>query len=96
MAKHKKGRRSKKMTVPLAVVAPIAFTALAFGQAAARGDMVTVKQGLTGMGADGKFHFEYVYPNYLPILAGVLIHKGANMAGINRTLAAAKVPFIRI
>jgi hypothetical protein len=45
----------------------------------------------------GKFNFGYLKQGLLPIVAGLLVHKfiGGKL-GVNRALAGAGIPFVRI
>jgi hypothetical protein len=51
---------------------------------------------LVGVGSNGQFDFNLLKINMSPIVAGMLVHKLASKIGINKTLAAAKVPFLRV
>jgi len=100
MAK-KKHRKKPQMTMPLAVVAGFVPPGLTI-----------YREGLTGgveggaraasrifLGYDsiaGRWDFQQLQYGFGPVLMGFGIHKVAQMVGINRALAAAKIPFIRI
>ena len=95
-------RRSKAgFTLPLAVVggfAPLAVHALDDYQV---GGLPHLGKGLavrtTGYMIDtGKFEWSYLGQGLFPILAGLLVHKVAGKLGVNRTLARAGIPFVRI
>lgn len=47
---------------------------------------------------EGKFNFQWMMHGTLPIIAGILIHRfvGGGFLGVNRALARAGVPFIRL
>lgn len=53
---------------------------------------------LVGVWADGSFHMDTLMANMTPIAAGLLVHKfiGGWPLNLNRTLGAARVPFLRI
>lgn len=99
-------RRSSrgKFTLPVAVVAGFAPLGLGlFGAAkrAAAGDLAGASQEVvirtTGYNTDTKsFHWPTFVGSYGPIVAGVIVHKIANRLGVNRALANARVPFLRI
>jgi hypothetical protein len=95
-------RRAKAgFTLPLAVVggfAPLAVHAIDDYRVAG---LPHVGKGIcvrtTGYMIDtGKFEFGYLKQGLLPIVAGVLVHKLAGKLGVNRAIAAAGIPFVRI
>jgi len=104
-AKNKKHRAGRKFTLPLAVIA--GMTPLVYGTVDH-----ALKNGLVGPGDTGYDYFirslTGYSPNYgfkfgyyakwglLPIVLGLVVHKGANMFGLNRALASANVPIIRL
>jgi hypothetical protein len=89
------------MTVPIAPIAGI-LGAPGVGyaiNAAIAGNYTEVMknlQSLAGINGNGQFDFNLLKINMTPIVAGMLVHKVASKIGINRTLAAAKVPFLRV
>lgn len=107
MAK-KKTRKSRQMTVPMAIVAPLAF---GIGQPIkwVAMDGMSLEEGLrhllfryTGYN-DWAGKFDPFNPTGLakglfPLIVGALAHKfiGGAPLNVNRILAAHKVPFIRI
>lgn len=98
-------RRASKMTVPLAIVAGVAPTLMfaydgfkiggsegGVGEAAHR---LTMR--LTGYEwKGGVWSFGELTKGWAPILAGVVAHKMANRFGVNRMIASAGIPLIRI
>lgn len=91
------------MTVPLApIIGFIAAPAVRKGiQLAIEGkfDRAMVSAGhFIGVRSDGSFNAGLLFKNILPIIAGLLIHKfvGGPPLNLNKILARAKVPFIRI
>jgi len=98
MAKYrkKKGRSSKKMTLPIAVIAPVAAVGYFLGKELAAGQVGLVLKQTTGF-ENGKFSgVSDIAGTYGPILLGVGVHKAASRIGVNRAMGAAKIPFIRI
>ena len=105
MAKARAARRAKSMTVSLGILAGLAPTA-AFAIEGARlpGDQgglaeaahrVTMR--LTGYEwKNNVWSFGELAKGWMPLLAGGLAHKLAGQWGINRAIARAGVPFIRI
>lgn len=100
MGRKKKSRRSNKMTLPLAVLLPVAAPVAEAVGIMAKGD---VKGGIafatakfTGLQSDGTFNAAYLMNTYGPMAAGALIHWGAGRMGVNRALGKAKIPLIRI
>ena len=103
----KKNRRKSQMTIPLAIVAPLAA---GIGPSVASiiadpspenvaGTLNHLALIYTGYNAiDGVFDMGALAKGLFPLIAGGLVHKfvGGAPLNINRMLAAAKVPFIRI
>lgn len=94
-------RRSKSMTVPVAVLAgfaPLAseviggYQAGGLTNAASRALIMT-----TGYNTqDGRWYPSMMVRGVGPIVLGVAVHKLSGRFGINRALANAGVPFLRI
>jgi len=82
--KGKKGRRGGSKKMPLAIIAPMAFTGYEVGKYVMAGDMANAKYMVTGIDSAGKFKGGRVVETYLPIAAGVIVHKGAAALGVNR------------
>jgi hypothetical protein len=94
-------RRTKKMTLPLAVIAGlapgIATTAVTVKNSGWQ--MGTRILGMSYTGFDyqtGQFSLNSMKTGLLPLAVGTVVHKAAGMLGINRALAAAGIPLIRI
>jgi hypothetical protein len=98
--KKKKGRRSNKMTIPIAMVAPVALpvvegmTKMASGDIKGGAQFIATK--FTGLQADGTFNSAYLVNTYTPILAGIIVHKAASKFGLNAALGRAKIPLLRV
>jgi len=101
MAK-KKHRRKPQATLPLAVVAgfiPPARIILAESQGGRgiEGGAVAASRIFLGFDSNtGIWDFRQLQFGFGPILMGFAIHRVAAMVGINRALASARIPFIRI
>jgi hypothetical protein len=96
-AKH----RASKMTIPLAPVlgiigTPAVSNAIAATMQGNYTGAITWLKGLAGIGQAGSFDLGVGLSNWKPIAAGLLVHKGASMLGINRVLAKAKIPVLRV
>jgi hypothetical protein len=94
-------RRTKKMTLPLAVIAGlapgIATTAVTVKNSGWQ--MGTRILGMSYTGFDyqtGQFSLNSMKTGLLPLAVGTIVHKAAGMLGINRAIAAAGIPLIRI
>lgn len=101
MAKKKVSRRKKKFTIPVSIAAPIAYVGYnTFLYANNRGVDVALdklSKWMTGFSvAEADFNLNSMKGGALPILTGVVIHKVANMTGLNRALSNAGIPIIRI
>ena len=105
MAKKKARRRNKRFTIPIGLVAPLAAVGLdAYKDASqfsggfyAPRFVDRLMYGMTGysyLANDWKlWRLQY---GLLPIGVGFMAHKLASKIGINRALASAGVPWIRI
>jgi len=99
----KKNRRNRQMTIPLAPMCGL-FAGMADGIGAAmRGDYEnainwTVAHYTGYEPWSGQWNPEQLKRGLLPLVAGLLVHKfiGGAPLNLNRILAAAKVPLIRI
>lgn len=94
-------RRATKMTVPLAVVGGFVPLGLNVYNGAKTGGVngagFELVRGLTGFNWQaGRMEWNALARGLGPILAGFAVHKVAGALGVNRALARAKVPFLRI
>lgn len=94
--------RASKMTIPVAAISGFiaapsiqyAFNNLMAGNLPG---VISELGGLAGIDpSTKKFSTEKLKQNALPIMAGLLVHKGASMLGVNRALASAKIPLLRV
>lgn len=107
---RKKNRRNRKFTVPLAVVMPLAATFFSRAKPEYDSPVNSLMKGDFQGFADsmvtgwtpvksyrGQLTIDWHIPPYFAMVAaGAVVHKIATFLGINRTLAAHKIPFIRI
>jgi len=101
---RKRSRRSGGMTVPLAVVGGLgAGLARPIKTYIDTGDLQLAAwqlvEGYTGYYVgEGNWDMKRLQYGLVPLVAGALVHKfvGGSPLNVNRILAAAKVPFIRI
>jgi len=90
------------MTIPLAPIMGLLPMVNRGITAAMAGDLPTAMTHLTydtiGVDGAGVFHGDKLISNILPLVAGLLVHKfvGGPPLNLNRILANAKIPFIRI
>lgn len=101
MKKLKKGPKKRKFTLPLAVVAGFAAPGIKIWEARGGGlSGVTREAGRILTGVDfwsGQFNFANTRYGLWPILGGMLVHKlVGGVLGVNRMLASAGIPFIRL
>lgn len=97
-------RAKKKFTIPLAIVAgfiPLGSDIWTAAHSGTPRDIPnTIVNDITGINMVDPQHMRWQWDGLkrgtLPILGGFLIHKLAGSVGLNRTLARAGVPFIRI
>lgn len=94
--------RKAKMTIPIAPTIGLIATATNNGviQNATAGNWGLVvdalKWNFTGITPDGSFNGSALIQNMTPLIVGVGVHVAASKLGVNRMLANAKVPYIRI
>ena len=97
---NKKHNHKKAFTLPLAVIAgfapPIMRAADAWKAGTWRAGVKRLTQDMTGFNTAGVFTLANLQYGLLPVTAGILVHKAAGMLGINRALAGAGIPFLRI
>jgi hypothetical protein len=100
-ARAKARRKSAGPTLPVAVLAgfvPLGVAALeGYKYNGWTGVGKRVSLGLTGFNTeDHKFYPAEMVKIVVPIVAGIGLHKIAGKLGINRALAQAGVPFLRV
>lgn len=90
--------RKAKFTLPLAVVA--GFVPVGMGLWANRGSVTgmanQLRSGFLGLNENGSFQWANLKGGLLPVGSGILVHMIAGKLGINRAIARAGIPFIRI
>ena len=102
MAKSKRSRRSKRgFSLPLAVIGGMAPLAVHAVDDYRVGGITHVGKGIaartTGYMIDtGQWEPKWMMQGLVPILIGTGVHKLANRLGVNRAIAGAGIPFIRI
>lgn len=99
--KTKSRRRGGGFTLPLAVVGGFAPLAIHAVDDYRVGGITHVGRGLscrlTGYRVDtGKWEPGWLMQGIVPILGGLFVHKLAGKMGVNRALANAGIPFVRI
>lgn len=101
VTKKNKRRRSREITIPIAIVAPIAGTLAwcyqAHGEWAGRLNLLCASYTGYDPGLQ-KFRPGLLKQGLGSLIIGAIIHKfvGGSPLNVNRMLARAKVPFIRI
>lgn len=107
MAKKSKNHRKAKMTLPLGVVAgfvPLTYTTYKHfqwnGMGGEEGAADVFVRSLTGFSPNTAYgrvwEFKRMMWGLIPILGGLAVHKVAGALGVNRAIARAGIPFIRI
>ena len=99
----KKKRRSRSMTIPLAPIVGLVSGLAKPIDSALKGDyqgaLIWATRYYTGFDPEGRgFNFEWLKQGLLPLIGGLLVHKfvGGKPLNLNRMLARAGVPLIRI
>ena len=101
---RKRSRRSGGMTIPLALVSGVAASVARPLKTALDTQDIQLAawqlcEGYTGFyPGDGSFDVQRLKFGLVPLAMGALVHKfvGGSPLNMNRMLAAAKIPFIRI
>jgi hypothetical protein len=85
------------MTLPMAIVAPVAYTVYTLGKQAASGPAGRADAfwAISGWNGD-KMDLSKLPQTYGPIFMGFVLHWAAGKFGINKMLGRAKIPIIRI
>lgn len=101
MAKARARRRSRELTIPVAAVAGfmplVAYTVSRGKTGGIQGALSGVCAATTGWDTtSGSWDYKLMWHGTFPIILGLLVHKIAGKMGVNRTLASANVPFLRI
>ena len=92
-------RAKAKMTIPLAVVAGFVPVAVGVWNRRSSGQAISdyLQAGFTGITpGTGQFNLANLKVGLMPIAAGFIVHKIAGMIGVNRAIARARIPLIRI
>jgi hypothetical protein len=96
MAK-KKRHGSKKMTLPMAIMAPVGMMAYYTAQNISRKDDTQLLKDYVGYDNHAKtWNLAGPVQFYGPLAVGAAIHFLAGRFGVNRALGRAGIPFIRI
>jgi predicted cobalt transporter CbtA len=82
----------------MAVVAGFVPTVVGVWERRASGKQVAdyLKAGWTGLDTNNRFNLANLRQGLLPVVAGFIVHMFAGKLGINRAIARAGIPFIRI
>lgn len=102
MATRKKGRRhSNGKFVSIAVVAGVAPGLVnaynGYRASGVNGAVNSLTRNYTGFDTSTRqWRFENMLEGWAPLAGGILVHKIANMLGVNRMLARSIFSFIRI
>ncbi len=99
--RSKRPRRRSGFTVPLAVVAgfgpPLAMTVRGFQAGGIQEGVNNLTRSMTGFDPiTARWNIANMRTGALPVAVGIIVHKLAGMLGVNRALARANVPFIRV
>lgn len=91
-------RRRSKVSIPLAIIGGFAPVAVGVwnrrNSATEVGDYL--KAGFTGIGSDGRFNLANLRMGVMPVAAGFIVHAIASKFGVNRAIARAGIPWVRI
>lgn len=101
MAKKKKTRKKNGFTIPIAIAAPMGYVGIRtfqeFNNVGATEAMLHLSKSFTGYDfVESKWDWWWMKGGLFPILFGAGAHKVASKLGINRVIAQAGVPWLRI
>lgn len=99
MSKKKNARKRNKITLPLAVIGGLTPAIVGVWNRRNSGTEIAsyLQKGFTGVDpATGTLNFANFRMGLLPVMFGVVAHKVASMAGLNRAIARTGLPWIRI
>ena len=102
MAKSKKKHRAKrKFTLPVAVVAGFMPGAVAsindFQAYGMKGAGTMIARRYIGFDPQtNRFVPNLMWGGTFPLILGIVVHKVAGILGVNRALASAGIPFVRV
>lgn len=97
MARRKKGRRTRKTTLPLAIIGGMLPVAAGVWSRRTSGTAIAeyLQAGFTGV-SNGTFNVANLRLGLFPVMAGFIVHSIAGKLGANRALGRARLPLIRI
>jgi len=101
MARRKRGRgrRQRKMTLPLGIIGGMLPVAAGVWARKSSGTEMGnyLQAGFTGITpGTGQFNVANFRLGLFPIMAGFMVHAVAGRLGVNRALGRARLPLIRI
>jgi hypothetical protein len=99
MAKSKKRvSRRRRFTIPLAVVGGMIPVAVGVWDRRSSGTAMAayLQQGFTGISPGGGFNISNFRVGLFPVMGGFIVHTIASKLGVNRALARAGLPIIRV
>lgn len=101
MAKKKIKRRTRKTTIPVAVMAGLAVGLSNPVKTALTGDLnlaaAQLSTGFTGYDPQtNTWKLNRMKKGILPVMVGAGVHKVAGKLGINRIIASTGIPWVRI
>jgi len=94
--KRKRGGSRKAKSIPIAVAAPLVMVGAEAAKFGMSGDWKNVGYIFTGVDASGNFQGSRVVRTYLPIGAGIVVHKVANRVGVNNIVRRATMGYLSI
>lgn len=101
--RNRKRNGKRKFTIPIApiagiIAAPATQQIAKYAMAGNFEQVLKTVPNYIGFWSDGSFHWDYLVKNVGAMAAGALVHKfvGGAPLNLNKTLANAGVPFIRI
>jgi hypothetical protein len=94
--KRKRGGSRKAKSIPIAIALPVAAPAIQTGKYIMNGDMPNAMYIWTGIDSQGKLQGKQLAKTYVPIAAGVVIHKVANRVGVNNFVRRVSMGYLSI
>jgi hypothetical protein len=94
--KKKRGSSRKAKAIPVAVALPLAVAAVDTFKYAQGGNWSSAAYVWTGVNKNGGFDSSRVMQTYVPIAAGVVVHKVANRVGVNNFVRRVSMGYLSI
>lgn len=94
--KRKRGGSRKAKSIPIAIAVPLAVSAVDTFKYAQGGNWKSAAYVWTGVNENGGFDSSRIVKTYMPLAAGVVVHKIANRVGVNNFVRRVSMGYLSI